>query len=151
MNISEKVVQRFWSKVDISMEDECWEWKAGFYRDGYGGFHILNKSFKAHRVAWMIIHGEIPDGLCVCHKCDNKRCVNPEHLFLGTITDNNRDMVQKKRQNHAHRFKKSEIRKILAKYQRGYSIGSIANEYSVNFRTIHRVIHGISYRKYTGV
>jgi len=89
--------ERFWEKVNVRGPDECWEWQASCRAKGYGQFYLRGKPEKAHRVAWELTHGPIPNNLCVLHQCDNPSCVNPDHLFLGTVLDNNRDMLEKDR------------------------------------------------------
>jgi len=95
MRIDDSTIKRFWGKVDKNKE--CWEWIGPCNPGGYGNFGLGGKTVSAHRVAWRIARGEIPDQLWVLHRCDNRRCVNPDHLFLGTRTDNVRDMGAKGR------------------------------------------------------
>jgi hypothetical protein len=78
----------------------CWAWR-GYRWLGYGRVNVGKMPRLAHRVAFELFHGPIPDGLCVCHRCDNPQCCNPGHLFLGTLTDNNRDMTEKGRHHQA--------------------------------------------------
>lgn len=97
-NYTAEEIERFWSKVDKSDDtDVCWNWKACKLRDGYGQFGIREKSYHSNRFAWEVTYGNIPEGLCVCHKCDNTSCCNPSHLFLGTKKDNSDDMIRKGR------------------------------------------------------
>src|SRR5690554_6899875 len=91
----ENVTNRFLSSV-VFGTTECWHWRK-VRPGGYGASEMLGERL-AHRVSWKIHHGEIPEGMCVLHKCDVRNCVNPDHLFLGTKADNHRDMVEKGRQ-----------------------------------------------------
>ncbi len=90
------MIDRFNSKAALG-ENGCLEWSASKSSAGYGQFWVNGRSRQAHRVAYELHHGRIPEGLFVCHKCDNPPCVNPDHLFLGTANDNNQDKMRKGR------------------------------------------------------
>jgi len=86
-----RILERFWKYVDRKSKDECWNWKGKLY-NGYGRFSML-KGMGAYRASWIINIGPIPGGLYVLHKCNSRACVNPNHLYLGTQSDNMRDMI----------------------------------------------------------
>lgn len=142
-----KYANRFWSKVKKG--DGCWEWTAAVDRGGYGNFGIDGRTMGAHRVAWTLANNrEIPEGLCVCHSCDNRACCNPAHLWLGTQLDNVRDMVEKGRGStgedhpkvkHSDKFVTGVIEDHLAS---GRSARATARKYGLPWKTAHGWISG---------
>jgi len=89
---------RFWGKIAVGNDDDCWNWRGSPNPSGYGTFNFDGQNHNAHRVAWILTNGSIPSsGTLVCHKCDNRLCCNPAHLFLGTYKDNREDSIRKGR------------------------------------------------------
>lgn len=153
IDITGKVKNRFWSKVIIEEGGECWEWIGSKLRGCYGGLRINNHVVQAHRLSYMIHYGEIPEGMLVCHHCDNASCVNPNHLFLGTHLDNSRDKFSKNRQAIEERCPKTKFSKgIIRSIRQEYSIGgismrSLSRKYKITYSHVNGILHGTS-RKY---
>ena len=144
------IVDKFWSRVaKTSSIDDCWEWQAG-RSSRYGYFFIPPRNQLAHRVSWMFTYGDIPEGMCVCHKCDNVFCVNPNHLFLGTQTDNMRDMKSKGRERKARgekagssKLTEDQVRLIKEmKFVERRKNREIAQAFGVHQSTVERIVYG---------
>lgn len=132
------IEEHFWAQVKILGPDDCWEWRGHRSRKGYGQLWFIDQTIAAHRVAWILTHGTIPDGLWVLHKCDNPPCTNINHLFLGTNDDNVADKITKNRQAHGvnHPHAKLTEEQVIEARQRfakgGISMAALAREYSVS-------------------
>ena len=148
------VVERFLEKANVS-EDGCWEWRGSKYRNGYGRFSLGDKWRSAHRVAYELFVGSIPDRLFVLHKCDNKACVRPDHLFLGTQADNMTDMKVKGRSNGGPPFgegngkaklNETQVRHIFLECKlRKANRKQLADKYGVSRSAIRDIATGKSW------
>ncbi len=110
--VTRKLEGRFWERVDKTCSSGCWNWTGYRNPDGYGTFYASKKNLLAHRVSYIISYGEIPEGKCALHRCDNRKCVNPAHLFLGTRADNMADKVRKGRQSRGADLPQTRIGEI---------------------------------------
>jgi len=147
---------RFWSKVDKSPEG-CWLWNGSIDPYGYGRIGVGSevdktaKVVKVHRFSWELAHGPIPPGehygtTCVLHRCDVPACVNPAHLFLGTQTDNMRDMRKKKRgnigeKNGRSRLTVTAVKTIRKSYANGIQREVIAEQFSIAPKYISDIVN----------
>jgi len=147
---------RFWSYVQKT-DEGCWEWSGGLYSSGYGQFR--GSETRAHRMAFVLTKGKIPKGQIVCHSCDNKKCVNPDHLFLGTTQDNIDDKVSKGRQaqgetQHLSKFTEKQVLEIRSRYEGRQlkirdpvdGIKALAKEFGVFEQAIRSIINRSTWR-----
>lgn len=109
--------QRFDGYIGVKKANQCWNWTGSCNKKGYGKIKINGRSIIAHRFSWEVHFGNIPDGLFVCHECDNPKCVNPNHLFLGDHQTNMDDMVAKNRQARgesvgSHKLTTNQVKEI---------------------------------------
>ena len=157
-------MKRFWDKVNKSSSvfgddgqfpTQCWTWTAGVSNKGYGLFWLSPRMQSSHRVAWFLEWGNVPKEICVLHKCDNKICVRPDHLFLGTVQDNNNDKKQKNRSYYGiqksenqptAKLTRKDVTVIRARFATGETQRSIALDYDVGYKTIHKVVRNKSWK-----
>jgi len=142
IQIDEKSASRFHS-TPKHINGDCVEWGGYIDRDGYGQFGVNGAPKLAHRVAWVIANGDIPNNLLVCHTCDNPKCVNVAHLFLGTHKDNMKDMANKGRSddqrgeaNNSAKLTGEDIKAIRLDTR---SLRVIAEAYRVSHVAIYKV------------
>lgn len=139
---------RFLGKIEWAPIDQCWIWTGAISRTGYGQFWIRGRYHQPHRIAVMVfLNQEVLDELHVCHHCDNRRCVNPSHLFLGTARENSEDMVRKGRSWHPvgelHPGAKLSLERaseIRLRVSVGESQTQIAREFGVSVSAVHHVV-----------
>jgi hypothetical protein len=140
-------LMRFWGKIEQT--DSCWLWLAAT-KNGYGIFRYNGRNYRAHVFSYWLHKGRIPKGLCVCHNCpggDNRACVNPDHLFLGTKKQNSEDMVAKGQSTRGERHKKAKLRteqvkRIRERRAAGERARVIAEDYGIHWMHVYRICRG---------
>lgn len=131
----------------IKYINDCWEWQGSLHRQGYGHFPYKRKILLAHRVSWNLFNGYIPENIKVCHKCDNPKCINPEHLFLGSQKENVDDMFQKKRKDHQGekhpraKLTKEKVLEIRQMIEKGISQEIICKKYNITNGHVGSIKH----------
>ena len=138
---------RFWAHVQIGGLDECWNWTRSVSRLGYGQLRFRKKIHSAHRIAWVLTFPDIPIVDKVLHRCDNRRCCNPIHLFLGSQADNMRDMAAKNRnfkaigeKNGRAKITNAQVLEILEMSQNGITQTEIAKKFSLASSRISQIV-----------
>lgn len=145
ITLTERATRRF-QRSFSTPAGSCWLWTKHVRRDGYGVFKFHGRNYAAHRVAWMLANGPIPAGLCVCHRCDVRLCVNAAHLFLGTIADNQRDMAFKGRSTN-RKLTVAQVREMLHELRRGVPQRILATRYGINQWSVSHIKARKTYRE----
>lgn len=148
-------IPKFWARVDRKGADECWNWQGPVDRLGYGVLGFAGKHWRSHRLAYALSIAEIPEGQHVLHTCDNRRCCNPAHLWVGDHADNMLDMALKGRRvginagqrNGRAKFTQEQAEEIRSRYRAGgVSQQDLADEYGVSQFAVSQIVLG---RRYT--
>jgi len=151
---TEERINAFWNKVAITADDnQCWEWKAMLFPNGYGRMKVGGKDTLAHRIAWMHPNYIIPKGMCVCHSCDNPKCCNPKHLWLGTNQENTADKVSKNRQTMGEsvntcKLSPIQVVEVRLRYASGETNSSkLAREFGISAAGMRLIIKRINWKQ----
>ena len=152
------IIQRIKEKSK-KRSNGCIEWTGTCYPAGYGNVYFINKSWEVHRLVWLLYRGEIPQlkkshhGYCICHKCDNRKCINPDHLFLGTQLDNVADMDIKGRRvslpgklNPNARLNENDIKAIRELSKQGFSQRAIARKFSITHAHVGGIVRRTAWK-----
>ena len=143
-------ITRFWRLVHKGLPRQCWEWQSTKNNSGYGKFWLNGKTALAHRVAYELHNGPIPAGFQVRHTCDNKPCVNPSHLLVGTGKDNARDALDRDRYrrgsgNGRAKLTEPQVSEIRQCWANGETQVSMARRFGVSRAAIQWVLNGRSW------
>lgn len=140
---------KFWRRV--LKTDSCWEWQGARMPMGYGQLSYDRKHTYAHRVAWVLSFGPIPEGMKVLHRCDNPPCVNPSHLFLGTSHDNSLDAASKGRMARGSRhgqakLTEGQVREIRSLFDAGTSQAELCRRFGISANPLWSIVHNHTWR-----
>jgi hypothetical protein len=143
----------FWERSIPEPNTGCWLWMAGLSSSGYGSVNRGEVKKSSHVVAWELTHGPVPKGRWVLHRCDNRPCVNPDHLFLGTPAENSADMVRKGRQitlsgeaSPSAKITAKDAAEIRGLKQAGESYAALARKYGIHPATVWHIVTGRNWR-----
>ena len=141
------ILARFWSLVDRSKAKACWPFRGYVASHGYGQFTFGLERVRAHRFSWLVSRGEIPAGQNVCHRCDNPRCVNPSHLYLGTQAANMHDALRKGRKKAwgQQKLDAEQVLSIRAQTVQGVPQKDIAAAFGIARNTVSGIVNGRSW------
>lgn len=144
--------ERFWASLDRSAgPDSCWAWQRPTDRDGYGEVAVYGQGkMRAHRAAWFYAYGADPVGRFVLHRCDNPRCCNPAHLFLGSAADNHADAMSKGRHSHGERHGRSKltadvVRALRDAHAHDVTIRDLAIRHGVSEHAVWSAVHRVTW------
>ena len=140
------IIARFWSKVDVRRPGVCWPWIArSRHNHGYGVFKVSPEvgTVKAHRFAWAVVNGDLPDDVVLRHSCDNPPCCNPSHLVPGTQADNVADMHARGRRTYRSRLDLEDLDHIRQLARAGVSQADIAAEFNVAKSYVSMILAGL--------
>lgn len=152
LKIQQKDIIRFYSKINIDYETGCWIWKCQQKDNGYGRFYFNGKYYTAHRFNYALTFGSIPKELFGCHMCDQKSCVNPYHIWMGTHEQNMKDMVNKKRsaillgdKNGRAKLTQEKVDDMRKLNKKGMNYTQLADFFNLGKSQVSRICRGISW------
>lgn len=155
MTLTKDQIKNFWAKVDRRSDAECWEWRGCYIWSGYGRYVVWHgkkqHNLRAHRLAYQLTHGYLAADQCVCHKCDNRKCVNPTHLWLGDRAANLADMTQKGRRVRGERsgtakLTERDVLRIRELRSTGKPLPQIAAMFGIAFQTVSSIALGKTWK-----
>jgi hypothetical protein len=155
--MNENDILRFWNKVDKKGKDDCWNWTAFVDKHGYPRLNIKGKIVKAHQLSAIMHIGPRLPKMCVCHTCDNRKCVNPNHLFYASQADNLKDMHDKGRNRqpkglNAARSKldATQVKELRNLASLGWSSRRLGQHYGLSHAVVQKIVNLVSYKDVVG-